>query len=159
MSSTQSPLGRRYTTVWKRYRRMPTDGLKSIIRSERIQVSIVLVKHLGRPSWIAGIWQMKRCWISYNRSITLLSWRSQLSDEVLAITSNESLGYIYYYNNLREHSSLGFKTPFTYLKQQLSDIDDKIRFVIPIMLDKVAVELGSWSGYHVLAQHLMYKMN
>jgi len=66
---------------------------------------------------------------------------------------NESLGYIYYYNNLREHSSLGFKTPFTYLKQQLSDIDDKIRFVIPIMLDKVAVELGSWSGYHVLTQH------
>jgi len=43
--------------------------------------------------------------------------------------------------------------PFSYLKAQLPDIDDKIRFVIPIMLDKVAVELGPWSGYHVLAQH------
>jgi len=66
---------------------------------------------------------------------------------------DEALGYIYYYNNLREHSSLDFKTPFFYLKAQLPDIDDKIRFVIPIMLDKVAVELGAWSGYHVLAQH------
>ena len=66
---------------------------------------------------------------------------------------DEALGYIYYYNNLREHSSLDFKTPFSCLKAQLPDIDDKIRFVIPIMLDKVAVELGPWSGYHVLAQH------
>ena len=69
---------------------------------------------------------------------------------------DEALGYIYYYNNLREHSSLDFKTPFFYLKTQLPDIDDKIRFVIPIMLDKVAVELGPWSGYHVLAQHHMF---
>jgi len=36
----------------------------------------------------------------------------------------------------------------------MPDIDDKIRFVIPIMLDKVAVELDPWSGYYVLAQHL-----
>jgi hypothetical protein len=35
----------------------------------------------------------------------------------------------------------------------MPDIDDKIRFVIPIMLDRVSVELGPWSGYHVLAQH------
>ena len=67
---------------------------------------------------------------------------------------DEALGYIYYYNNLREHSALDFKTPFSCLKAHLPDIDDKIRFVIPIMLDKVAVELGPWSGYHVLAQHL-----
>jgi len=67
---------------------------------------------------------------------------------------DEALGYIYYYNNLREHSSLDFKTPFFHLKAQLPDIDDKIRFVIPIILDKVSVELGPWSGYHVLAQHL-----
>jgi transposase len=66
---------------------------------------------------------------------------------------DEALGYIYYYNNLREHSALDFKTPFSCLKAHLPDIDDKIRFVIPIMLDKVAVELGPWSGYHVLAQH------
>jgi len=66
---------------------------------------------------------------------------------------NEAMGYIYYYNNLREHSSLNYQTPFSYLKTQLPDIDDKMRFVIPIMLDKVSVELGPWSGYHVLAQH------
>jgi len=52
------------------------------------------------------------------------------------------MGYIYYYNNVREHSALNYHTPFSYLKTQLPDIDDKIRFVIPIMLDKVAVDLG-----------------
>jgi hypothetical protein len=56
---------------------------------------------------------------------------------------NEAMGYI----------SLSYQTPFAYLKSQLPDLDDKIRFVIPIMLDKVSVELGPWSGYHVLAQH------
>ena len=78
--------------------------------------------------------------------------------QALAIKSetgllNEAMGYIYYYNNVREHSSLNYQTPFSYLKTQLPDIDDKMRFVIPIMLDKVSVELGPWSGYHVLAQH------
>jgi len=68
---------------------------------------------------------------------------------------NEAMGYIYYYDNVRGHSSLSYQTPFAYLKSQLPDIDDKIRFVIPIMLDKVSVELGPWSGYHVLAQHLV----
>jgi len=68
---------------------------------------------------------------------------------------NEAMGYIYYYNNLREHSSLNYQTPFSYLKTQLPDIDDKMRFVIPVMLDKVSVELGPWSGYHVLAQNLV----
>jgi transposase len=66
----------------------------------------------------------------------------------------EAMGYIYYYDNLREHSALNWETPFSYLKAQLPDISDKIRFVIPIMLDRVSVELGPWSGYHVLAQHL-----
>jgi len=66
---------------------------------------------------------------------------------------DEALGYIYYYNNVREHSSLGHKTPFAHLKEQLPEIDDNIRTVIPIMLDKVAVEIGPWSGYNVLAQH------
>lgn len=61
-----------------------------------------------------------------------------------------------YYDNVREHSSLSYQTPFAYLKSQLPDLDDKIRFVIPIMLDKVSVELGPWSGYHVLAQHPPY---
>ena len=67
----------------------------------------------------------------------------------------EAMGYMYYYNNVREHSSLDYQAPFSYLKSQLPDIDDRIRFVIPIMLDKVSVQLGPWSGYNVLAQHLV----
>jgi len=69
---------------------------------------------------------------------------------------NEAMGYIYYYNNVREHSSLNYQTPFSFLRAQMPEINDRIRLVIPIMLDKVAVELGPWSGYHVLAQHLGY---
>ncbi len=69
---------------------------------------------------------------------------------------NEAMGYIYYYDNVRRHSSLSYQTPFAYLKSQLPDLDDKIRFVIPIMLDKVSVELGPWGGYHVLAQYHIY---
>ena len=68
---------------------------------------------------------------------------------------NEAMGYIYYYNNLREHSSLNYQAPFSYLKTQLPHIDDKMRFVIPIMLDNVSVQLGHWSGYNVLAQYLV----
>ena len=67
---------------------------------------------------------------------------------------DEALGYLYYYNNVREHSSLDYQTPFAHLKQQLPDIDDNIATVIPVMLDQVAVHLGPWSGYNVLAQHL-----
>jgi len=66
---------------------------------------------------------------------------------------DEAMGYIYYYNNVREHSSLGYQTPFEYLKDQLPEIDDNIRVLIPIMLDEAAVALGPWSGYNVLAQH------
>ena len=69
---------------------------------------------------------------------------------------NEALGYNYYYNNLREHSSLGYKTPYEHLKEQLPDIDDNIKFVIPVLLDKVSADIGPWSGYHVLAQHLRW---
>ena len=68
---------------------------------------------------------------------------------------DEAMGYIYYYDNVREHSALQYQTPFAYLKSQLPEIDDRIRFVIPIMLDEVSVKLGPWSGYHVLAQHLL----
>jgi len=67
---------------------------------------------------------------------------------------NKAMGYIYYHNNGRDHSSLNYQTPFSYLKTQLPDINDKIRFVVPIMLDKTSVALGPWSGYHVLARHL-----
>jgi len=68
---------------------------------------------------------------------------------------DEATGYIYYYNNLREHSSLDYQTPFAYLKQQLPDLNDHIRFQQPFMLDDVSVALGPWSGYNVLAQHQM----
>ncbi len=66
----------------------------------------------------------------------------------------EAMGYIYYYDNVREHSALEYQTPFSRLKSQMPDVNDNIRFAIPFMLDDVSVRLGSWSGYHVLAQHL-----
>jgi transposase-like protein len=66
---------------------------------------------------------------------------------------NEAMGYMYYYDNVRGHSSLNYQTPFAHLKAQLPNIDDKIRLTIPFMLDDVSVSLGPWSGYHVLAQH------
>jgi putative transposase len=77
---------------------------------------------------------------------------------VLAIKSEqelleEAMGYIYYYNNVREHSSLDYRTPYEHLKAELPEVDDDIRLVTPIMLDKVSVALGPWSGYYVLAQH------
>jgi len=66
---------------------------------------------------------------------------------------DEAMGYMYYYNNVREHSSLGYQTPFQVLKQNLPHVDDAIRYTIPIMLDKASVEIGPWSGYNVLAQY------
>jgi hypothetical protein len=33
-------------------------------------------------------------------------------------------------------------------------LDDHIRYLRPFLLDEVAVALGPWSGYNVLAQHL-----
>ena len=64
----------------------------------------------------------------------------------------EAMNYIYYYNNVRKHTSLKKQTPYGYLKKHLL-LDDTIRFVPPIFLDKIAVNLGPWSGYHVLANH------
>lgn len=65
---------------------------------------------------------------------------------------DEAMGYIYYYDNVRGHSSLDYQSPFAYLKSQLPEIDDRIRFMVPFMLDDVSVSLGPWCGYHVLAQ-------
>jgi len=48
---------------------------------------------------------------------------------------------------------LDYKPPFQALKENLPQVHDSIRFIIPIMLDKAAVEIGPWSGYNVLAQH------
>jgi len=66
---------------------------------------------------------------------------------------DEALGYNHYYNNFREHSSLDYSTPFAHLKRQLPDIDDNLRFVVPILMDNVSTTLGPWSGYHLLAQY------
>ncbi|HEY60423.1 MAG TPA: transposase [Anaerolineae bacterium] len=68
----------------------------------------------------------------------------------------EASGYIYYYNNLREHSSLSYKTPIEHLKQEMPNFDDGLQFIQPIMLDNAAVLLGPWSGYNLLAQHLVH---
>ena len=72
---------------------------------------------------------------------------------------NEALGYIYYYNNRREHSSLSYQTPFQFLKRHMPHIDDHIRFVQPFILDDVAVRLGPWCGYNVLAHYLNWKLS
>jgi hypothetical protein len=91
--------------------------------------------------------------------------RSHLTDDdefyrprALAIQSEQDLlheatGYIYYYNNVRDHSSLDYEPPFEYLRQQQPDLDEDIRYVQPFMLDDVSVAIGPWSGYNVLAQH------
>ena len=65
----------------------------------------------------------------------------------------QATGYIYYYNNAREHSSLDYQTPFARLIHAQPDIDPDICFVQPLILDDVSVALGPWSGYNVLAQH------
>lgn len=77
---------------------------------------------------------------------------------VLSIKSSEdlldeALGYIYYYNNVRRHSSLDDQTPFAYLKQQCPNLDDRIRYTRPLLLDEAAVKIGPWSGYNVLAHY------
>jgi len=65
----------------------------------------------------------------------------------------ESLNYIYYYDCVREHSSLNDKTPFQHLKEQIPQLDDTIKLVPPIMLDHVSTKIGPWGGYNVLAQN------
>ncbi len=67
----------------------------------------------------------------------------------------EALNYIYYYNNVRKHSRINRKTPFQYLSAQMPTLDDRMRIVPPLFLDNISVDLGPWSGYHLLAQNLM----
>lgn len=70
----------------------------------------------------------------------------------------EALNYIYYYNNVRKHSGINRRTPFQHLYSQMPNIDDRIRIVPPIFLDNISVELGPWSGYHLLAQNHFIKL-
>lgn len=65
----------------------------------------------------------------------------------------EAFNYLYYYNCVRKHSSLGRIPPFSYLQKTTTAIDDTIKYVPPIFLDEVSAKLGTWSGYHVLAQY------
>ena len=51
---------------------------------------------------------------------------------------------------------LDYRTPFQALKARLPHVDDRIRLVVPILLDSVAVALGPWSGYNVLAERQIF---
>jgi len=65
------------------------------------------------------------------------------------------MNYLYYYNAVRKHSSLQRLSPWQHLVATSPDLDARIRFVPPILLDNIAVQLGDWSGYHLLAQYLI----
>ncbi len=52
-----------------------------------------------------------------------------------------------------EHSALDYQTPFAYLKSQMPNLDDGIRYVVPVILDDISIHLGHWIGYNVLAQN------
>jgi transposase len=65
----------------------------------------------------------------------------------------EALHFIYYYNNVREHSSLDYSTPFAHLKQQQPEVKNDILHFQPFIIDDVSVKLSAWSGYNLLAQH------
>ncbi len=68
----------------------------------------------------------------------------------------EAMNYLYYYNVHRRHSSLGRLPPYSYLSKSVTGLDDKIKFIPPIFLDYLAVQLGDWCGYHLLASHLFF---
>lgn len=59
------------------------------------------------------------------------------------------MGLMYYYNNVREHSSLKHQTSTQVLKQRFPEFDDSIPYVIPVMFDKTSVEIGPWIGYNI----------
>jgi transposase len=65
----------------------------------------------------------------------------------------EAFNYLYYYNTARKHSSLGRSTPFSHLMRLSPHLDARMRFIPPLILDNISIQLGDWSGYHVLAHH------
>jgi transposase-like protein len=67
----------------------------------------------------------------------------------------EAFNYNYYYNAVRKHSGINRETPVQRLFEQEPHLDARIKFVPPLILDNISVDLGDWSGYHLLAQHRM----
>jgi len=65
----------------------------------------------------------------------------------------EAFNYNYYYNAVRKHSGIDRETPVQRLFKQEPHLDARIKFVPPLILDNISVDLGDWSGYHLLAQH------
>lgn len=68
----------------------------------------------------------------------------------------EAFNYIYYYNAVRKHSGINRETPYYRLMKQDQQLDARIKYVPPLILDNISVDLGDWSGYHVLAQDLIF---
>lgn len=66
----------------------------------------------------------------------------------------EAFNYIYYYNTVRKHSGIARETPWQRLNKQEPKLDVRMKYAPPLILDNISVQLGDWSGYHVLAQHL-----
>jgi transposase len=65
----------------------------------------------------------------------------------------EAFNYIYYYNTIRKHSGIDRETPWQRLSKQHPSLNARIKYVPPLILDNISVNLGDWSGYHVLAQN------
>ena len=65
----------------------------------------------------------------------------------------EAFNYMFYYNAVRKHSGINRETPVQRLFRLEPHLDDRIKFVPPLILDNISINLGPWSGYHVLAQH------
>ena len=72
---------------------------------------------------------------------------------------SEAFNYIYYYNTVRKHSGIDRETPWQHLLKQEPHLNAKMKFVPPLILDNISVDLGDWSGYHVLAKHLKINFN
>ena len=66
---------------------------------------------------------------------------------------DEALGYIYYYNNVREHSALDYRTPAQILQERAPGLAPDIRCPPPFILDSVSTDIGPWSGYNLLAHY------
>ena len=65
----------------------------------------------------------------------------------------EAFNYLYYYNVVRKHSGINRDTPIRRLLNLEPLLDARIKYVPPLLLDNLAVDLGPWSGYHLLAYH------